>query len=193
MSSKMKIYLPVFLGLATALGIFIGSKLNFPDRKTVFFTGNTKERKIKRLINYIQYDYVDDVDTDSLLDVTISDMLLKLDPHSVYIPSSEHERIAETMNGKFVGIGIQFRMEKDSVTVLGVIEGGPSEKAGIKAGDRILIANGDTLSGKRYPSDSIVRKLKGQPDTDVDLTVYRKSEKKILPFRNYGKNFLFTL
>ena len=183
MSSKLKIYLPFLIGLAIALGIFIGSSLNYPDRKAFFFSGNTQEKKIKRLINYIKFDYVDDVDTDSLLDVAINDMLLKLDPHSVYIPAREHDQIAETMNGKFVGIGVQFRMEKDTVTVLGVIKGGPSEKAGIKAGDRILIADRDTLYGKHYPSDSIVSKLKGQPDTRVDLIIYRKATGKTIPFK----------
>ncbi len=182
MSNKTKIYLPLIIAFAIAFGIFIGTNLNYPQRKMTFFSGNPQEKKIKKLINFIKYDYVDEVDTDSLLDVTISDMLGKLDPHSVYIPPVEHDRITETMNGKFVGIGIQFRMIKDSLTVLGVVKDGPSEKAGIKAGDRILMADKDTLFGKKLNSDYIVSQLKGEPETEVSLKVYRKSEKKELPF-----------
>ena len=83
-----KASLPIFLGLAVAIGILIGSSINFKN-KAVIFSSNTTEAKIKRLINYIQYDYVDKVDTDSLLDDAITNMLVKLDPHSVYIPKEE--------------------------------------------------------------------------------------------------------
>jgi len=182
MNKKIKIYLPLLLGLAVAFGIFLGSSLNYQKRTMTFFGGTPQEKKIKRLIDYIEYEYVDDVDTDSLLDGTIKNMLSKLDPHSVYIPAKERERISESMNGKFVGIGIQFRMYKDSLTVIKVMDNGPSKKAGIKAGDRILIANNDTLFGKNIKDNYILKTLKGKPDTKVDLTIYRKSENKNLPF-----------
>ena len=178
---KNKIYIPLLFSIAVVLGIFIGSFLNYPKRNTVMlFNSNPREAKIKRLIDYIQYDYVDKVDTDSLLDGTIRNMLGKLDPHSVYIPASEHDAITERMNGKFVGVGIQFRMYKDSLTVIRVIKGGPSDKAGIKAGDRILIADNDTLYGKKLTTDHIYKALKGEPKTKVNLIVYRKSEGKQL-------------
>lgn len=194
MNKKTKIYLPLFLSLAVVLGIIIGSTLNYKKSTVKLFGGNAKEKKIKRLINYIQYDYVDEVDTDSLLDGAIRDILGKLDPHSVYIPPKEHDRITETMNGKFVGIGIQFRMYKDSLTVIKVLENGPSEKAGIQDGDRILIANNDTLYGKNLNSDYIVSKLKGEPNTPVDITVYRKSEDKEIPFTiNRGEVLIESL
>ena len=180
---KNKIYIPLFLSIAVALGIFIGSMLDYSQKKTVMlFNRNPQEAKIKRLIDFIQYDYVDKVDTDSLLDGTIRQILEKLDPHSVYIPASEHGLIAESMNGEFVGVGIQFRMYKDSLTVIKVVENGPSEKAGIKPSDRILIANNDTLYGRQLDSDYIFKTLKGEPDTKVNLTVYRKSENKFLDF-----------
>ena len=182
MNNKTKIYLPLIIGIAIAFGIFLGTSLNYQKKTLTFFGGSPQERKIKRLIDYIQYEYVDEVDTDSLLDGTIKNMLGKLDPHSVYIPAKEHESIAETMNGKFVGIGIQFRMYKDSLTVIKVLENGPSKKAGIKAGDRILIANNDTLYGKEIGNDYIFKTLKGEPDTKVDLMIYRKSEDKKIPF-----------
>ena len=182
MNRKTKIYLPLLLGIAIAFGVFLGSSLNYQKKTMTFFGGTPQEKKIKRLIDYIQYEYVDEVDTDSLLDGTIKNMLSKLDPHSVYIPAQEHEKIAESMNGKFVGIGIQFRMYKDSLTVIKVLDKGPSKKAGIKAGDRILIANNDTLYGKNIQSNYIQETLKGKPNTKVDLTIYRKAENKNISF-----------
>jgi len=87
------------------------------------------------------------------------------------------------MNGEFVGVGIQFRMHRDSLTVIKVVEDGPSDRAGIKAGDRILIADNDTLYGKQIDNDYIFKTLKGEPKTNVDLTIYRKTEDKILNFK----------
>ena len=183
MSKTNKIYIPLFIALAVAVGIFIGSVLDYPKKNSVMlFNRNPQEAKIKRLIDYIQYDYVDKVNTDSLLDGTIKQILDKLDPHSVYIPASEHEAIAERMNGEFVGIGIQFRMLRDSLTVVKVIKGGPSDKAGIKAGDRILYAANDTLFGRKLSSDFIRETLKGEAKTKVALKVYRRSEEELVPF-----------
>lgn len=198
--NKRKINLPLYLAIAVVIGIAIGTLFNF-KKKPVLFSSNTNEAKIKRLIDYINYDYVDKVDTDSLLDDAITKMLSELDPHSVYIPKNELKRITETMQGKFVGIGVSFLMHKDTVAVSSVIKGGPSEKAGIKDGDRILTANSDTLfgksilkkaavkkadaktiSGNRKISDAVITSLKGEPDTKVEVTVYRKSAHKILKF-----------
>ena len=196
--TKRKASIPIFIGLAIAIGILIGSTFNYKN-KSVLFNSNSKEAKIKRLLNYIQYEYVDKVNTDSLLDDAIVNMLVKLDPHSVYIPKEELQRVTESMQGKFVGIGVSFLMHGDSVVVTSVIEGGPSEKAGIKAGDRIIIANNDTLFGKsiieragvdknkisallrnRKISDAVMRSLKGEPETNVNLSIYRRSINEIL-------------
>ncbi|GGK37796.1 MULTISPECIES: S41 family peptidase [Flavobacteriaceae] len=193
-----KASLPIFLGLAVAIGILIGSSINFKN-KAVIFSSNTTEAKIKRLINYIQYDYVDKVDTDSLLDDAITNMLVKLDPHSVYIPKEELKQVTENLQGKFVGIGVSFLMHQDTVTVTGVIEGGPSFKAGVKAGDRIIIADKDTLFGEqlvkkagvsekekgtllasRKISEAVMKSLKGEAETNVLLTVYRRSTDEVL-------------
>ncbi|MFO7673117.1 MAG: S41 family peptidase [Lutibacter sp.] len=198
--TKRKIYFPLIIGVAIAAGIFIGSTFNFKN-KSVLFSSNSNEAKIKQLINFIQYDYVDKVNTDSLLDDAITTMLAKLDPHSVYIPKDELQRVTESMQGKFAGIGVSFIVHDDSVAVSSVIKGGPSEKAGIKAGDRIIIANSDTLFGKslikkagfteiergtiegnRKMSDAVMKALKGEPDTKVNVKVYRRSTNKILNF-----------
>ncbi len=171
--------LPIYLSLATILGIVIGVLFN-GSGSSLSLTGTTSsEAKIKRLIDYIQRDYVDNVNTDELLDGAITQILGKLDPHSVYIPKESLQQVTENMQGNFVGIGIQFRMVKDTVTVIQTIKGGPSIRGGIKAGDRILIANEDTLYGKNLPSGKIPKFLKGKPDTEVSLTIYRKSNDSV--------------
>lgn len=196
--TKRKANIPLFIGLAIAIGILIGNAFNFKNR-AVLFSSNSNEAKIKRLINYIQYDYVDKVNTDSLLDNAIVNMLSKLDPHSVYIPQEELQRVTENMQGKFVGIGVTFLMYEDSVAVTSVIKNGPSEKAGIKAGDRIITADKDTLFGKsilkmsgakkneigtrtgnRKVTDVVMKSLKGEPETVVNVSVFRRSTNEIL-------------
>jgi len=177
---KQKTYYPFYF--AIAIVIFIGAFLNFPKKTIMRFNRNSKEAKIQRLLDYINDDYVDAVNTDSLLDGAINEMLSKLDPHSVYIPASKRKSIQESMNGNFVGVGIQFIMKNDSLTVVDVIHDGPSEKAGIKPGDRILIADKDTLTGKNLTSEKIIKTLKGLPNTKVRLNIYRKATHKILNF-----------
>ena len=168
--------LPIYFSLAVIFGVLIGSFFNGDASGFTSFSSNAKnELKIKKLLNYIQRDYVDTVNTDKLLDGAIAQMLNKLDPHSVYIPKENLQAITENMQGNFVGIGVQFRMIKDSITVIQPIQGGPSIKAGIKAGDRILMADNDTLFGKEISSGSVPKFLKGKPETKVTLQIYRKS------------------
>ena len=168
--------LPLYFAISLVLGILIGVFFGGDAKDLFSFSqGNKQEQKIKKLINFIEKDYVDDVNTDDLLEDAITQMLGKLDPHSVYIPKENLQAVTESMQGNFVGIGVQFRMIKDSITVIQPIKGGPSIKAGIKAGDRILMANTDTLYGKGFRNGSIPKYLKGKPNTDVTLQVYRKS------------------
>ena len=173
---KNKNNLPIYFSLAVVFGILIGVSFGGSSSDILSFSKNaSQELKIKKLINFIERDYVDNVNTDSLLDGAITQMLGKLDPHSVYIPKENLQAVTENMQGNFVGIGVQFRMINDSITVIQPIKGGPSIKAGIKAGDRILMANKDTLFGKKMRSGNVPKYLKGKPDTKVNLQVYRKS------------------
>lgn len=170
--------LPVYFSIAVVFGILIGTFFN--GKNTDLSIGNSaNEKKIKRLLNYIEQDYVDSVDTDDLLDEAIAKMLQKLDPHSTYIPKEELQAITENMQGNFVGIGVQFRMIRDTITIIQPIKGGPSIKQGIKAGDRILMANNDTLFGKNFKNSKILKTLKGKPNTKVRLQIYRKTNDSI--------------
>ena len=181
MKMKKK-YWPLILGSAIAVGIFIGGKLNFNDSSDRLFTSNSKKDKLNRLIDYIDYEYVDDVNTDSIVDVTVNEILENLDPHSVYIPKDDMQEVTENMKGDFVGIGISFYTYKDTITVIRTIEDGPSERAGLKAGDRIITANGDSLFGRDLTNGDLVKKLKGLIDTKVNLGVIRRGSDKALAF-----------
>lgn len=167
--------LPIYFSLAVILGIIIGIFFYGNPSNSVFSTESPQERKIKKLINFIQRDYVDNVNTDELLDGAITEMLQKLDPHSVYIPKENLQAVTESMQGNFIGIGVEFRMINDSITVVQPIKGGPSIKAGIKAGDRILMANNDTLYGRKMGASNVPKYLKGKPLTEVKLQIYRKT------------------
>ncbi len=181
MNFKKK-YLPLLLGIGIAAGIFIGGKLNFSDTSDRLFTSNSKKEKLNRLIDYIDYEYVDDVNTDSIVDITVNGILENLDPHSVYIPKADMQRVTESMKGDFVGIGISFYTYNDTITVIRAIEGSPSDKVGIQGGDRIITADGDSIFGKDLSNSDIINKLKGPIDTKVKLEVYRKGEPKLLKF-----------
>lgn len=175
-----KKYIPLLLGLAVAAGVFLGSKLNFNDGNEKIFATNSKKDKLNRLIDYIDYEYVDEVNTDSIVDVTVNGILENLDPHSVYIPVSQYEDNADDMRGNFVGIGVSFYPYNDTIAVIRSIEGGPAAKAGIKGGDRILYADGKQLFGQGMQRDSISKYLKGEVNSKVKLKVYRKEEGRFL-------------
>jgi carboxyl-terminal processing protease len=170
-------YLPILLFGAIAIGVLLGSVLDFPIPKANFSQKNHKA-KLNRLIDFIDNEYVDDVNTDSIVDLTVTNILGKLDPHSVYVPPSDQVAVAESMQGNFVGIGVSFYMYKDSVAVIQPVANSPSAKAGIKSGDRILYANNYKLFGRKLPTDTLFSKLKGEEGSQVELTIYRKSENK---------------
>ena len=179
MKSKEK-YLPILLFACVAMGIIIGGMINFPKR--TLSKQNARKIKIERLIDFINEEYVDDVNSDSIVDLTVNTILANLDPHSVYLPPSEQSSEAEIMKGDFVGIGVNFYMYNDTVTVVKPLENGPAKKAGILSGDRILYAGKTKLFGRKLPNDSLYNKLKGEEGSKVLLTIFRKSTNKKMKF-----------
>jgi carboxyl-terminal processing protease len=175
-------YLPIVIGATFALGTVLGSRMNAPVDDQLL-AKNYSKTKLNKLIDFINNEYVDSINTDSIVNLTVDNILSKLDPHSVYIPPTEQAEVAESMKGDFVGIGINFYMYKDSVAIIKPIENGPSAKAGIKSGDRILFAGKTKLFGRSLPSDSLFSKLKGKQGSEIELTVFRKSEQKKLKFK----------
>ncbi|GEC78047.1 S41 family peptidase [Flavobacterium aquatile] len=172
-----KAYIPLLFFSCVAIGIVIGGLLNFPT-STASLSKNDYKSKLNKLINFIDNEYVDDVQTDSIVDLTVTNILANLDPHSVYVPSSEQVAVAESMKGDFVGIGVNFYTYNDTIAVIKPIANGPAERAGILEGDRILYADNFKLFGKEIKNEILYSKLKGEKDSEVTLTIYRKSEKR---------------
>lgn len=170
---------PTVIASAMALGIFIGGKLHFNDSSDRLFTTNSKKNKLNRLIDYIDYEYVDDINTDSIVDVTVNNILEKLDPHSVYIPKQEMDRVSENMKGDFVGIGVNFYKYKDTVSIIKTVDGGPAYLKGLRSGDRILMADTDTLYGMDISNEMVINRLKGEKGSEVRLKIYRKTDKEM--------------
>ncbi|MBC7523737.1 MAG: S41 family peptidase [Flavobacterium sp.] len=177
-----KTYIPLLFFTCVSLGILIGGFINYPT-STVDSGKNDYKTKLNKLINFIDTEYVDDVKTDSIVNLTVTNILANLDPHSVYIPASEQTAVAENMKGDFVGIGVNFYTYNDSIAIIKPIENGPAQKAGIKEGDRILYADNFKLFGKKLENKVLYSKLKGEKDSEVMLTIFRKSENKILKIR----------
>ena len=175
-------YVPILIFAALALGVVLGGMLNFPNSADYLVKNNSKS-KLNKLIDFIDNEYVDDVNTDSIVNLTVDNILAKLDPHSVYMPPKEQLEVAENMKGNFVGIGVNFYMYKDSVAVIKPVDDGPSAKAGVESGDRILYADKTKLYGRKLPSDSLFSKLKGTVGSDIELTIYRKSVDKKLKIK----------
>ena len=173
------IYSIILVFAALVIGFFLGEMLNF-TKEIIHFQGNSHKNKLNELIDFIDNEYVDSVNTDSIVNLAIDNILQKLDPHSIYVPPSEQNQIAESMKGDFVGIGVNFFMYNDTVAVVKPLPGGPSEKAGVLPGDRILFANKTKLFGRKLPNDSLYSVLKGDVGSNVNLLIYRKSlHKKI--------------
>jgi len=172
MKNKNK-YLPFLFFLTLSTGLVLGTLLNFPPPKLAAASNN--QNKIKKLIEFIDNEYVDKVNSDSIVDLALTNILGKLDPHSVYIDKTEMKGVNESMKGDFVGVGIQYYLTNDTIAVIQTLKNGPSEKAGIIAGDRILFADKFKLFGKKITSDELSSKLKGAVGSNVLLTVYRKS------------------
>ena len=131
---KKNLVLFAIVLLSVCIGYLLGSE------KEILISNNQDSwsmNRLERLLQYIDNDYVEEIDTDSLVGEVIEDIVNRLDPHSVYIPAHHRQSIAENMQGNFYGIGVSFLMSKDSVTIVRVLEGGPSEAAGLLAGDRI--------------------------------------------------------
>ncbi len=183
-----KKYLPLIIGITLAFGFWAGGLFHF-DANTDIFIESSKKQKLSKLIDYIDHEYVDTVNTDSIVDVTVNKILSNLDPHSVYIPKKNLAVVSETMNGMFVGIGVSFYLKKDTVSVIKVLPGSPSELAGLASGDKILLADNDTLYGKGITNDKVVKTLKGEIDSKVKLTLYRASEDKLLSV-NVSRGFV---
>lgn len=170
------VWLPLVIAATFVAGLIAGA---------IFFRINLSpgvQDKIDNIMKYIASDYVDAVNTDSLLEASIPDILAKLDPHTTYIPAADLQAVNEELQGSFSGIGISFNMLTDTITVLEVISGGPSEKVGLMPGDRILTINDSIVAGKEWTTDRVMSALRGNKGTSVKLGIKRNNAPKLLDF-----------
>lgn len=173
---KASIWVPVTVALTFILGFLAGDILNRQSGPT------RTQKKFQTILNLIRKDYVDAVNLDSLLENTLPSLLTNLDPHSAYIPAKDLQSVNEELDGSFCGIGVQFTLNNDTITVIEVISGGPAEKVGMMAGDRIVKVDGENVAGIGITQEQVLKQLRGERDTRVKLGVKRPNAKKTLTF-----------
>lgn len=179
---KKSAYTPLVYSLILAFGVMLGYLVNtLTVGKSAPFA-NTGYDKIQDIIRYVQMKYVDTIDTGELTDKTIDQLLSNLDPHSVYIPAKDLAETNEQLEGNFEGIGIEFFIVQDTITVVTAIPGGPSESIGIRAGDRIVKINDTTVAGIKIRETEVKKKLRGPSKTQVKVTILRGGEAKPIDF-----------
>lgn len=179
MNKKLKnpvVWIPLVVAVAFVCGMLCSKGLFTAD------SSNGSNSKLSTLLNIIGHEYVDAVDTDSLMEEMYPQLLSGLDPHSVYIKAEDLEAVNSELEGSFSGIGITFNMLNDSINVLEVLSGGPSEKVGLMAGDRIVTINDSVASGKKWSNEEVMSWLRGEAGTKVRLGIKRSTSSELLPF-----------
>lgn len=188
MSDKAKIYalIPILMGIIGALAYWLGTQHNSLEHMSE--DAQRRVVKVNGVMEYIENNYVDDVEKDLLLEKSLNDILKNLDPHSSYIRKEDLLQAREDIEGNYVGVGIRFHIFKDTLIVRSVIPGGPADKAGLKSGDRIISVNGEKITGINLDTDGVMTRLKGNEFTKVTLGVLREGEelnKNLLRTRIY--------
>lgn len=179
-------FLPLYFSIVLVIGIFTGYFFSFED---TFINENSQlsgksnpYRKINNLLDYIEEQYVDSINKKQLVEKTVTSMLKSLDPHSDYIPAEEFKQVNESLQGNFEGIGIEFNIYNDTIRVVTPIIGGPSDKLGIKAGDKIIKVDDKNVAGVNITNKEVFDKLRGEKGSVVVVTVLRSGVKKPIDF-----------
>ncbi|NVN96104.1 MAG: S41 family peptidase [Bacteroidetes bacterium] len=176
-------YLPIIFSFVLIIGILLGILLSGTlQNKNLFSAKNKQYDKINDVINFALQDYVDTISKDKLQEKAITGMLESLDPHSVYISSEEFNEVNDPLMGNFEGIGVQFRIQNDSIMVVNTVSGGPSEKVGLRAGDRIVKVDGKNVARIGIKDTDVIKKLKGKKGSTVNVSIYRRDVKHLLDF-----------
>jgi carboxyl-terminal processing protease len=181
-NSKRSIFLPLVISVSLVAGILIGIYLPGKNITPQGSSIRLKSDKLNNVIRMIEERYVDTVNRKDLEEVAIPAMLRKLDPHSIYLPAKELKRANEPLQGNFEGIGISFNMMTDTILVISTIHGGPSEKVGLLAGDKIIYVNDSLVAGKKITEEGVMGLLKGPRGTVVKLKILRRDHPGLLPF-----------
>lgn len=174
---SIKIWAPLALAIVFIGGMWTGRALFSSQSPHLRAT-----EKLEQMLGVIDAEYVDKVNLDSLLEVSLPDILAHLDPHTIYIPKKDLQAVNDELGGSFSGIGISFSLLNDTITVLEIISGGPSEKVGLMAGDRIITINDSTATGKSWNNEKVMTSLRGPKGSKVKLGIKRSSSAAPLTF-----------
>lgn len=188
--TKKNIWIIVVIVASAIAGILLGNVIADRANKgqkirdlSGLFSLRGSSGKVGELLSLIDAHYVDNVPLDSLTDEVMAEIVAKLDPHSVYIPAKDLEAVNNELEGSFSGIGVQFNIQNDTVMIVSVISGGPSEKVGLMAGDRLIEVNDTAFVGQGIISnEKVMRKLRGPKDTEVKLGIKRNGTKEMLTY-----------
>ncbi len=175
-SNKAYVWIPLVASIAFVAGLFINGLLQDNSGRS------DGEKKLSNLINIIGSEYVDIVDTDSLIDKTLPMLLSNLDPHSVYIPAEDLQKVNEDLDGSFSGVGISFTINNDTIQVLEIISGGPAEQVGLRAGDRILSVDEENVAGAGMTNEQVFKLLRGPKNSKVKLKIKRSKVAEPIDF-----------
>ncbi|MFO7868284.1 MAG: S41 family peptidase [Bacteroidales bacterium] len=177
---KKNTYLPIIFALIFIAGIYV-ARLGINTNSSETATLNDKT-KLESILNIIKTEYVDSINIKTLVEKVIPEITKKLDPHTTYIPNKEYANISEPIHGEFDGIGVQFNIVKDTVIIVQVIPGGPSEKIGIHAGDKIIAVEDSSITNIGITNTNVMNLLKGPKGTEVTISVIRNGHKSPLDF-----------
>lgn len=182
-SKKLQVWLPLLLAVVMIVGMMIGYELKSKTSGRDLFQ-LSKKSSVQEVMDLVKAKYVDNVKFDSINQAVIEDVLAHLDPHSTYIPATDLTQVNEQLAGNFQGIGVEFQQFDDTVNVTNVIKDGPSDKAGILLGDKIIKAN-DTavLTGKKATPDFIRKQLRGEAGSPVNVTILRGKAIKVITIK----------
>ena len=183
----MKKYIfPTLSVFSVALGLFIGMTMsqNVQAQRITYQDGfwQFEQSKVDRLLQLMENAYVDPLNIDSITDEAMTEIVKKLDPHSAYIPKEDLEMVNSELSGSFSGIGVQFTIQQDTVRIVAVISGGPSEGAGVLAGDKLITVDDSLFVGKKINNEKVMRTLRGEKGTKVKIGVMRAGTPEMLYF-----------
>jgi len=179
--NKKNLLLVLIVFLAVISGVLLGNLLS-RRANGLGFSRMLTHSKVDDLLSIINAQYVDTVNVKELTEELMTDLTSKLDPHTVYIPASDLADVNSELEGSFSGIGVQFNIQNDTIMIVAVVSGGPSEKVGLLAGDRIVQVNDSSFVGKKITNEKVMKKLRGKKGTKVKLGIRRHGTKEILHY-----------
>lgn len=179
-NSKFQIRLPIILTIGLAAGIMIGATFAGSNQTTSNFMKSVM--KFREVMSLIDRSYVDKVDADDMVETAVSSMLEKLDPHTIYVSAKDVELSNSDLKKEFEGVGIEFNIFRDTIVVLTPLSGGPSEKVGLLAGDKIVTVDGELVAGIGITNRGVIDRLRGKKGTKVIVGIKRQRNKELLEF-----------